>query len=351
MEWIAKWNRQRKYLAIASVMLVGLFFFYSIFLSPSGDEFLSDLDVEGNFYLEEPIRHLNLTIFPICAYEASDTADFVTLDEGMKEKLVEIAEKENAQVSELCICNKSDKPLYLMGGEIIAGGKQDRIVAQNTIVPPKTQMGLSTFCVEKNRWSAANGRRFNPNDPAKFQSMNVLAKTGQRYRAQIDKDQSGGWAEVARTTAALSCQTATNTLSAVYKSKEVKEKVEPFTEVLKSELDEIEDLVGFVVSINGEVHSCDIFGSPELLEKYRDKLINSYVIEALTCEKVIEDEVSKYEVLDWFVEAAEEPESKVLTRVRDRHGSREVVETDSPNAAGVRSFYRGEEVHSNYFKQ
>ena len=48
----------------------------------------------------------------------------------------------------------ADRSLYLMPGEILMGGKQDRTLAQEVIVPPKTErMPISVFCVEHGRWS------------------------------------------------------------------------------------------------------------------------------------------------------------------------------------------------------
>ncbi|TET37672.1 MAG: hypothetical protein E3J72_04695 [Planctomycetota bacterium] len=321
---------------------------------------IGPLDPEGKLSLGPPVTHSNLTLFPIIARESEDSVDYMTLDEGMDKKLVEITEKKSAQVSELSIHNKSDRPIYLLGGEIIVGGKQDRIVAQNTIIPPKAKMPLKSFCVERGRWSAiarrtAGAHEIPPDSSQlaqpKFKSLKALSKTKQRYSAQIKKDQSANWAEVSRTNASFATFTASETLSAVYDSKDVDKKSKPYMDALKAELGKSRNLVGFVVVINGEVQSCDIFRSPKLFGKLRDKLLNSYVIEALTSGKPVEKEVTEAEVLDWLAEIKEKSESKVLTEASDSYGKRKIVETASPSAVGIESYYKCLKVHENYFKK
>ena len=57
-------------------------------------------------------------------------------------------------VNRLVLKNSSSKPLYLMPGEIIVGGKQDRTIAQETIIAPGPKLvPIDVFCVEHGRWS------------------------------------------------------------------------------------------------------------------------------------------------------------------------------------------------------
>ena len=53
------------------------------------------------------------------------------------------------------IINRSTKPLYLMPGEIIFGGQQDRAIGQESIIPPgKKAVKIEVYCVESGRWAA-----------------------------------------------------------------------------------------------------------------------------------------------------------------------------------------------------
>jgi hypothetical protein len=291
-----------------------------------------------------------------------EDVDYMTLDEGMEAKLVEISEKQNAQVSELSIHNKSDRVLYLLGGEIVVGGKQDRIVAQSTIVPPKTKMGLSSFCVERGRWSARDGQvagngqaQLNDNVSGGgvklFAASKRLAKSTQRYAAQIKKDQGANWAVVDQTNASLKTANPTSTLKAAYDSEEVKKKTKAYVDAIKSGLERSKNLVGFIVVIDGEVESCDMFRSPKLFSKLRDKLLNSYVMEALTSGKCIEKKVTETEALMWLTDVREKSDEKVLSEASDRFGKRKIIELDSRKAAAIRVIAGEKEVHSSYFKK
>jgi hypothetical protein len=43
--------------------------------------------------------------------------------------------RESAQVNKLVLINNSKRPLLLLAGEIVTGGKQDRVIGKDRIVP------------------------------------------------------------------------------------------------------------------------------------------------------------------------------------------------------------------------
>src|SRR6266566_744087 len=117
-----------------------------------------------------PIRHGNLTIFPVVAANSHDTREFLTLDEGLRSGEVVVSEagnvaplirprhshpawqehhRDGAEVNRLVLVNNSKKPLLLLAGEIVTGGKQDRIIGKDRLVPAESDpVDLSVFCVE-----------------------------------------------------------------------------------------------------------------------------------------------------------------------------------------------------------
>ena len=63
------------------------------------------------------------------------------------------------EVNQLVLVNNSKRPLLLLAGEIVTGGKQDRVIGKDRIVPAESDpVDLSVFCVEPGRWVAANGK-------------------------------------------------------------------------------------------------------------------------------------------------------------------------------------------------
>ena len=56
-------------------------------------------------------------------------------------------------VNRLMVVNTSDKPLYLMPGEVIIGGSQDRTIGQELVIAPGGEpVAVDVFCVEHERW-------------------------------------------------------------------------------------------------------------------------------------------------------------------------------------------------------
>src|SRR5438552_10984371 len=136
-------------------------------------------EVSSRYQVLDPIRHGNLTIFPVVTSSSHDTHAFLTLDEGLRSGDVIVSESGNisplgrprrrdgvwrephsdgAQVNQLVLVNNSKKPLLLLAGEIVTGGKQDRIIGKDRLVPAESDpIDLSVFCVEPGRWVAASG--------------------------------------------------------------------------------------------------------------------------------------------------------------------------------------------------
>ena len=82
-----------------------------------------------------PYAHGNLAVFLLHGKD-QDTHDYLTLDQGLTAKTVEVSEKKQERVSELQIENKSDRFLFLQEGDRLQGGKQDRIIVTSLVVPP-----------------------------------------------------------------------------------------------------------------------------------------------------------------------------------------------------------------------
>lgn len=138
------------------------------------------------FEVGQPIVHQNLTVFPVRILTQPRKTDFLTLKEAQQRNLVSVRELPNATVSEVLVENKSNKPLLLIGGEIILGGKQDRIVEHDFVVPPKKVARVKVYCVEPGRWTPREqGEKFAP-------AISVVAPEV-RKSAQVEKSQQLVW--------------------------------------------------------------------------------------------------------------------------------------------------------------
>src|ERR1700683_2375993 len=124
----------------------------------------------------EQIRNGSLTVFPVVASKSYATGEFLTLDEGLRsgevvvteygnvrglvrQRVAPAARRDSAEVNRLVLENNSKRPLLLLAGEIVAGGKQDRVIGMDRIVPSESDpIDLSVFCVEPGRWVATSDR-------------------------------------------------------------------------------------------------------------------------------------------------------------------------------------------------
>lgn len=276
-----------------------------------------------DFKVLQPISHGNLTIFPVVAAKVHDTSDFLTLDEGIRSGEVVVTEVgkmhtmirrrpyqhpvTDAEVNRLVLVNNSKRPLILLAGEIVTGGKQDRIVGKDRIIPPESDpVDLSVFCVEHGRWTESS---------AKFDvHNNFMAQPSVRKEAMGEKDQQKVWAAVqtenagtvANATRAANTSGNTTTtggpatnydvgtlggLTSLAKVREntvvqdqIKSITDPMEKSFQSVIKQLRDqnAVGVVVAVKGHIIWADIFASKELLSKYWPKLLQSYAAEAFS---------------------------------------------------------------------
>ena len=318
----------------------------------------------------EPIRHGNLTVFPVVTGKSYSTGEFLTLDEGLRSGDVVVTEAgsvqglvrrhpmpavryDGAQVNRLVLVNNSKRPLLLLAGEIVTGGKQDRVIGKDRIIPAESDpVDLSVFCVEPGRWvatsehfgaseamygSSAGGPRHAP--------MAMMAQPSVRAKAMGDKDQSEVWAEVrkqkdavvhgamAGVPSAPAEVERTDSYARLMENQEVKRQVDavarPIEENYQSLIRQLRDrnAVGVVVAVNGRIIWADIFASTDLLQKYWPKLVRSYASEAV---------VTRAKDVDVSVNRAQ-------AFLEDMEGRRETIESEP----GV---YRHTEVNGDGFK-
>jgi hypothetical protein len=271
----------------------------------------------GDWQVLAPVSYKNLTIFPVRGADLPGSDAYITLDEGTKSGSVVITEKGGGQaagivrprpqaanravrqqtvgygggatVNELALVNRSGKKLLLLAGEVIVGGKQDRIVQEDRVVPAvSVPVALNVFCVEHGRWSARTASHGgaaghgSPEAPApvKFSSLGAVAHPKLRGVAQDKKAQGEVWKEVSDNNVKLGTSNSTDTYQEVYSSKRVGAQMEDYLRVLEREVLQ-PGVVGVVVARNGKPVWADVFASRRLFAAYWPKLLKSYVVDAL----------------------------------------------------------------------
>ena len=261
----------------------------------------------GQYRVLPAIKHGNLTVFPVVAATSHDTTAFLTLDEGLKSGEVVVTEsgasplrrgtprlipsEGSGQVNQLALVNNSKKPLLLLAGEIVTGGKQDRVIGKDRLIPAESDpIDLGVFCVEPGRWTGSS---------AKFGALGAIAQPSVRAKAMSDKDQQMVWSEVRNSQAKLAAaapppaareMSETTSYARVMQNDAVKQQVDsvaaPIERGYQSVIQQLREknAVGVVVAVNGRLIWADLFASNSLLEKYWPKLIRSYAAEAVVVQ-------------------------------------------------------------------
>jgi len=226
-----------------------------------------------------PIKEGSLTLIPLVVATAPEHAEeLLVLDEAMRKKLVRIHEvDEDGSVNQLTLSNKAKQPLFLLAGEVIIGGKQDRIIGRNTIIPARTALDVPVFCVEHGRWTDDGARK-------DFRTANALAHGRLRAKASFE-DQGEVWGEVAAKNDERKLANGTDTYRKVAAQQNdgtlAGDEKRVRAALAKLPKAERERMVGYAVAINGGVASVDVFASPVLFHKLEDKLLRSYLTEAV----------------------------------------------------------------------
>jgi hypothetical protein len=328
-----------------------------------------------NYKVLDPIRHGNLSIFPVVAAKTYPTSEFLTLDEGLRSGEVVVTEAgsvqglirrhdhpipryDGAEVNKLVLVNNSVRPLLLLAGEIVTGGKQDRVIGKDRIVPPESDpVDLNVFCVEPGRWVASSDR-FGASekmygayaakggaDSSLPPPMAMMAQPSVRSKAMGEKNQQEVWeavnAQKQEMTVAVTASAPvvageighTSSYARVNENSEVKKRVDaiakPIEQSYQSLIRQLRDrnAVGVVVAVNGRVIWADVFASTDLLAKYWPKLIRSYASEAV---------VTRAKEVDVTV-------AKAQTFLADMEGRHETIESEP-------GIYRHTEVTGDGFK-
>jgi hypothetical protein len=281
---------------------------------------------EGNWRLLDPVTYENIAIFPVVSSSAQDTSPFLTLDEGLSSGEVIVSEQGaaglartrdgrpvavpqyngGASVNQLVLINRSKRPLLLLAGELVSGGKQDRIIGKDRIVPVGSEpLPLDVFCVEHGRWTGASSQ---------FGASKTIVHPSVREQAAVAQNQNEVWDAVRSGTLskarpaggatgqpaappaplssvaigdAIATAAPTQAYAKIYEGGRVGASVDSFVEELKRRFDRAtlglkgERVVGVVVAYGGDVAWSDIFASGDLFEHYWSKLLRSYAVEAL----------------------------------------------------------------------
>ncbi len=272
--------------------------------------------------LSEPLAHENLAIYLVRGTSAPGAAP-ATLEEALVNGSIVVHETGN--VSELLIENTGREAVFVQFGDLVKGGRQDRVLTSSLLIPPNSgKIAIGAYCVEQGRW-ARRGKE----DVSRFSSSSAQIFSREAKvaiaRAPLDRDARGhvdpaqrtdphlnrlaiqrgeqrggpigGQSEVWRSVSSVqgllgeklaspvAAEESQTSLQLTLENERVKKAQEGFLTALESKALEGDDVIGVVIAINGKIASGDIYPSNGLFRKMWPKLIRAAATEAVANQK------------------------------------------------------------------
>jgi hypothetical protein len=227
----------------------------------------------------------------------------LTLQEALAKGSVRVVE--TGEVNELKVENTGDDDVFIQSGDIVKGGQQDRVLTMSFVLPPKSgEVGLAAFCVEHGRWSArgtedvkafASATEAMPSRKAKLamraprEATVAAGAAGDSASSDTYTRQQEVWASVASTqgklsenlSAAVAAPSSETSLQLSLENEKLQKARAAYTGALQAAGESKEDIVGYVLAINGRIVSADVYPSNALYRKMWGKQLAAGVTEAI----------------------------------------------------------------------
>jgi len=243
----------------------------------------------ANYTISVPYSHKNLTIFLLHGKDQNKKGNIMTLQEAMERKLFVVYETSN--VNELEVENLSKElDVFIQSGDIVKGGKQDRVLAVSIIIPARSgRVKIEAFCVESGRWQKRGNE-----EAGKFSSSNDRIVTKElKIAANSTRSQQEVWDKVSDAQARLSnnvggsvaASDSRSSLQLSLENKQVVANIDEYVKKLAAIPNGKSDVIGYATAINGKINSADVYVSNALFKKVWMKMLKASATEAVADSK------------------------------------------------------------------
>ena len=245
----------------------------------------SAVSAQNAYRISSPYTYKNLTIFLIHGKDERSGKNVLTLQEAMEMKVLRVYE--TSDVNELAVENISKSyDVFIQSGDIVKGGKQDRVLAVSIIIPARSgRVLISAFCVESGRWEKRAGEEVgqfsSSNDRLVTKDLKLAANKSssqQEVWAKVDEAQKRLSGNVGGSIAAPKSETS---LQLSLENRKVTATSAEYIRNLQNIIAGKDDVIGYAFSINGRLNSADIYSSNMLFKKLWGKMLKATTIEAI----------------------------------------------------------------------
>jgi hypothetical protein len=215
-------------------------------------------------------RHEGLAVVYLHS-DLGPALSITTLDEARGRGELTISERGQATVPELIVDNKLGTPVLLLAGEILTGGKQNRVVTEDILLPPHSgERPLGVYCVEQGRWASSGGG---------FRSSGAVAGAALRSRIMAKSDQASVWSAVRQYEASARVSSATRSYTAVTGSSAVERRRAEVERHIEGRAPS--GALGVAIFHGGTMLGLDVFSDTSLFARQWPKLLRAAIVDTL----------------------------------------------------------------------
>jgi hypothetical protein len=213
-------------------------------------------------------------------------------------------------VNRLFVENISSDTIIILGEEVVRGGKQDRMIAQDFMVLPHSgKLDIAVYCVEHGRWADSEA-------VADFKIAMDVAPNKVRRATKADAPQEKVWDKVAHLNRDLDVSAPTEALASGVADSKMEESIQPYKKQLEK-IDWPESVVGVMAVMGTETVGLDVFAQHQLFIKYYPSLLSSYCSDAYALR---DSAIMPYAEVQSFLNTLISNETAFDKRIRE-HGT------------------------------
>ncbi|PSR13080.1 MAG: hypothetical protein DA408_20310 [Bacteroidetes bacterium] len=236
-----------------------------------------------------------LRLLPIVATanfinQQQDVAQYKVLGEALENERFRVSEKkpygrfdDASAVNSLTVQNKTEAPVFLMAGDIVRGGNQDRVIAEDRIIAARSIDDVPVFCVEHGRWTYQGDQALNEADQKIFAFRGYYNVASSQLRRSVESgSQQAVWDQVADITTHHDATSGTSAYAALETNRDFVSRRKRYEHFFSNKLAANSQIVGFVAVSGNQILGADLFGHPALLRRQLPALVSGYATDALT---------------------------------------------------------------------
>jgi hypothetical protein len=268
--------------------------------------------------------------------------EYATLDEALAGGQLEVTEVgEAGTVPTLKVANKGDRMTFLMAGEQLCGGKQNRVLNASIMVAAHSELPIPVSCVERGRWGYRS-RHFGSSGSSSHGALRKLmhGHATRSYRAcgSPTSDQGEVWREVDRKLTETGSHSDTRMLHQMY------DDLGATLQDVAAQLPVPAGASGAVFALGGKVVGFDLFDSPATLAKLWPKLVRAYAVDARYVPAEGAPPVRREAVAEWIKAMPQAKEEKFKSP-----GLGDDVRLEGPTLVGAGLLVDEQPVHVEVF--